>query len=210
MLNKLSQWATIGSFFLGLYLVLRHSQPSAVTGKDMVVQPISSFPVSVWIFFGGLVLAAVLHFSAAIIQHRTPRSQLVPASTSGFDLSAVTVPDAQREGRTFLDPDITAAFLGNFFSTNTHIQAKKMVEVYKGKWMTISGSIGNIREVGDSRVSVSLEHTVFTDPLIMMFFDKQWLDRLSVLRTGNHINAIGIINDIDGSSLLLENCELVD
>jgi hypothetical protein len=41
-------------------------------------------------------------------------------------------------------------------------------------------------------------------------FDERWLDRLSVLRRGDHIEVIGQIKDIGYKKIDLEPAELVD
>jgi hypothetical protein len=201
-LHRLSAWANIGSFFVGVVALICIIWPKAsLQGK----QSVGAFPLPLWIFLGVLLMAGVLHFAAARIQSTTPD---IPTSVPNGS-SPMAVPIAQLEGRVFLGPDITSEFLTAFFKDHTTMQAKKMVETYIGKWITASGHLRNVSELNPWGILVFLESET-GDPDTVMTFPPKWIGRLSVLRPGNRIDAIGKIERIDYRSVKLNDCELID
>ena len=104
--------------------------------------------------------------------------------------------------------DVAPDYLSNYFVVHTQIQAAKLLDVYIGKWMKIYGTIADIRQLSNSyQVSFSRSHEIKT--IIIMYFNKEWVDRLSVLKLGDELGVLGQIEKADRLSLSLNNCELI-
>jgi hypothetical protein len=126
----------------------------------------------------------------------------------GNDLHFTDVTVTQPEGRTFVDSrpeDLTRVF-----QEHTEIQARTRVADAIGKWMKVSGPLGN---VGDftSFAQVTFVHRPSPHPTVYMYFrKKKWFDRVSVLNRGNDITVVGRIREVRYGELHLDNCELID
>jgi hypothetical protein len=126
----------------------------------------------------------------------------------GNDLYFTDVTVTQPEERTFVDSrpeDLTRVF-----KEHTEIQARTRVADAIGKWMKVSGPLGN---VGDftSFAQVTFMYRPSPHPEIYMYFrKKKWFDRVSVLNRGNDITVVGRISEVKYGELHLDNCELID
>jgi hypothetical protein len=112
------------------------------------------------------------------------------------------------EERSFVD--VTPEDLRRVFEEHTEIQARTRVADVIGKWMKVSGPLGN---VGDftSFSQVTFAHRPSLHAIVYMYFrKKKWFDRLSVLNGGDSITVVGRIREVTGSGLYLDNCELID
>lgn len=125
----------------------------------------------------------------------------------GNDLYFTDVTVTQPEERTFVDSrpeDLTRVF-----EEHTEIQARTRVADAIGKWMKVSGPLGN---VGDftSFAQVTFMYRPSPHPQIYMYFrKKKWFDRVSVLNRGNDITVVGRISEVKYGELHLDNCELI-
>jgi hypothetical protein len=90
------------------------------------------------------------------------------------------------------------------FEGHTDIQASTGVANFIGKWMKVSGPLGNILS--------TFSQVTFADhaPISMFFRKKKWVDRLSILSRGDNITVLGQITYIERDNLVLDNCELID
>jgi hypothetical protein len=57
--------------------------------------------------------------------------------------------------RTFIG--VTHAYLVGLFENHTDVQAQKLLEIYIGKWMRISGQLGNVMSSSPYFVQVTFE-----------------------------------------------------
>jgi len=113
---------------------------------------------------------------------------------------------------TFMQPeersvvDVTPEYLMRFFEGRTDIQASMGVADYIGKWMKVSGPLGNISG-SNTRPQVT-----FADrsPTHMFFRKKKWVDRLLILSRGDNITVLGQITYVERGNLVLNSCELID
>ena len=73
--------------------------------------------------------------------------------------------------------------------------------------MPVSGPLGDIVVLP---LIIETTQVTFTGrPFVVMYFrGKHWLERLSVLRPGELITAVGQIEVVDKLSVRLDNCEL--
>lgn len=138
-LDKLDKLAGIGSFLIGVVLVIHDLSGNATTSPNGGLSA-PSIHWSTWAFGGVLVLAGFLHFAAS-------RTALRPRLSSIIERPKLV--DANGKNRVFLGPDITPEFLAAHFDEHTHLQAEKMVEIYLGKWMRAAGVVRNVMG-GDS------------------------------------------------------------
>ena len=98
-------------------------------------------------------------------------------------------------------------YLAGFFENRTNIQGTKLAEPYIGKWIRISGSLSNVYEYGD--FVVIFIHKPFPSPTIEMYFGKEWIEHISVLKIGDDTKVLGKIKEISSGTVTLENCELI-
>jgi hypothetical protein len=112
--------------------------------------------------------------------------------------------------RIFVGDDVTKEFLIGLLQGRTDIQAQKLVSLYLGKWMKVSGRLGNILSSTGTRFQVTFEFSgKLTD--LYMWFGEQWADRLSIITPGQNLVVIGKITEIGPSSYVsLDECELLD
>jgi hypothetical protein len=110
--------------------------------------------------------------------------------------------------KVFVSPNINAKYLCEMFEGRTSIQASKMANAFIGKWMRCSGTIEEIlaSEIS-AQVTLTQPALKFTD--VYMFFDAEWLERLSVLKHGDPVRIIGQIEEIHRTHIQLHHCELV-
>jgi hypothetical protein len=195
-LEKANAFCSVGTFILTAVIVVLmvwppQQGPAAATPKG---QPMTGWVMPSILAFC-LVLAGVLHLLAA----RTRRDPS-PTRTEVFEeirppaTSPPTLATQDSKGRIFVGPDITPQFLSSLLTGHTEVQAEKLLDIYIGKWIRLSGDLSHVGkfEYGSSTVMFSSQPLMGT-PTIVMQFGKAWTERLSVLRLGNNINIIGRI-----------------
>jgi hypothetical protein len=95
-----------------------------------------------------------------------------------------------------------------FFKDHVHVQAKKLLEAYIGQWMVIDGAeVRDVFELPTGKVLITLN-----DANACLTFNEDWKQRVSVLKKGSRIAAVGQINGVisAGTTVDLEPCELLD
>jgi hypothetical protein len=103
--------------------------------------------------------------------------------------------------------DVTPEYLWGLFEGRTSAQAEQRVADYIGKWMLVSGPLGDVKPSGQ----VTFQHKPGTHTVIYVYFHKKrWLDRLSALHLGENISVRGRIEKVNSLELHLETCELID
>lgn len=124
----------------------------------------------------------------------------------------------ERQERVFVAASITPEYLLAFFREHTATQARKLAEAYVGKWMKVSGSLGDVNSYDESLATVAFasrdvafgEQTWFDYTGLFMYFHDRWVDRVAILKRGDKLTVIGQIKEVERIALLLDNCELVD
>ena len=108
--------------------------------------------------------------------------------------------------------DITPAQLVGFFRDHMTNQAEKLVKVYIGKWIIVSGELEDVgTPVKDGYFQVDFkESAVAQGYFLRMYFSKKWFDHLSVMQRGTKINIIGKIAIVESISISLDDCELIN
>jgi hypothetical protein len=128
---------------------------------------------------------------------------VIPETTS---LQPVSI----SEQRIFVGSEITVNYLNSLREGRTGVQAQALINLYIGKWMRVSGRLGNVLSSGRNRCQVTLEYNPlkFTD--LFMMFSEEWRDHLSILTLGQNIAVVGKIEQVDYFGVHLTDCELVD
>jgi hypothetical protein len=125
---------------------------------------------------------------------------------------------SQKEDKIFVGESITPNYLLSFFEEHTGIQAAKMAKPFIGKWMRLSGRLGEVlssapehgAQLSFQREDVKGEKDWSYYITVYMRFDQPWLDRLAILRRGDQVTVVGQIKRVDPLVLNLDHCELVD
>ena len=102
-----------------------------------------------------------------------------------------------------VDPE----YLMGFYEGRTSVQGDQLAQNYIGKWVRVSGEVGNASVKGSSILAVlrlpNIRH-------IMLLFEEDWKERVSLLIGGQKITAIGEIQQINDNHVVLEHCEVID
>jgi hypothetical protein len=130
---------------------------------------------------------------------------------------AVTVPDPpipttppKKAGREYVDAHVTPEFLVGVYDGNTRLRAETLVSEQVGKWMHVSGPLGEVHPSGRTDALVVFETR--RKPTVYMWFSGEWLDQLALLPKNQNVNVIGQLKKVTGynATVELENCELLD
>ena len=107
--------------------------------------------------------------------------------------------------------DVTPEYLAEFFHDRTSIQADKLAAAYLGKWMKVSGPLGNVGGFTTFSQVTFAFNTFGSLSVYLLFRDGDVVEnRVSTLSQGDQITVLGQIDRIDAVSLQLGNCELID
>jgi hypothetical protein len=112
--------------------------------------------------------------------------------------------------------NVTPDELVEFFEGHTSIQAQKLVAPYIGKWIEVSGLLGDVNPLAEDAAEVTFrpESTMAGMPVgvvtVMSFRTKEWVDRLAVLKHKDPIAVQGKIREIRSLRVYLDDCELLD
>ena len=91
----------------------------------------------------------------------------------------------------------------------TTLAAQATVARHAGKWLSVSGEIDDIVDVGPSSVLVFVGIHYENDPGYWLKFDsKTWRDKLKSYNVGDRIQAEGKIRTFDWAGVRLVDCEL--
>src|ERR1700680_15172 len=94
-------------------------------------------------------------------------------------------PEAQSEKREMVD--VTPEHLTGFYHEgHTSVQASKLAEAFIGKWMKVTGPLGDVLGNYDNqRLVIFSDRSIYTHDFVNMFFrDKKWFGRLSTIKRG--------------------------
>ena len=95
------------------------------------------------------------------------------------------------------------------YNTHTTYQADQLFDAYKGKYMTVSAKFDDL--IGGSAESSVMVCVDKIDGIeVYMWFDSEWVPRLSHLRKGEPIAVCGSIERAHPYGVTLKACRLVD
>jgi hypothetical protein len=154
---------------------------------------------------GALFIIAVVVFFAPWVPRQASAVNAAPSQGAvrepRFDTVAVD-PNAR-------DIDRTPEELWAIFNGLTDLQAHQVVDVVIGQPMTISGEVRSVSAFTSGSSQVTLpkpEHRT----IYLYFNDKAWINRLAMLKAGDHIRVRGRIRRITSVDLDLDRCGFVD
>jgi hypothetical protein len=107
--------------------------------------------------------------------------------------------------------NVTPDSLMGFFRDHTTAQANQLVAVHIGKWLRVSGTLGDIEtdRLDDQSVRLVKIYLNQSSGVLAVFRDQPWIDRLSVLRRDDNITVFGQLKSVGAYSLRLDYCELL-
>ena len=167
----------------------------------------------------GVAIIALAAFAAQTL-NRSRAVQMTPgpppSEATALHAAAPEPPRkaAENQDRIFVGESITPEYLIGTFRERTSIQGAKLTADYLGKWMKVSGSLGDVISTTPNLAQLTFERagvprTWFDYTGFYMMFKKPWIDRLAIVKRGDKLTVIGQIERIDSVSVQLENCELV-
>jgi hypothetical protein len=209
-LEKAHDICSIGTFIFTIVIVflmvipmLRPSQPtqSVITSEGK--------PVIGWIMPSILAFCLLLAGLLNLLASRTRHGQPAPPAQSGHRVSALVPLTLQAplsaSGR--IPTNAAPGELAAIWKHNTAVQAKKLSECYIGTWMTVSGTVYNVKKAAyGMRVTLDSVQGVSIVPCT---FPEELEQRCSVLRKGDVVNVLGKVSDFDEAILSLEDCEFI-
>lgn len=179
-------------------------------------------PVAGGLLIGGGIFLFLMGVVVVMWPHRVRQAPPTPAvvtparaapapsamSTSPVPARAITPASAPKPRVKFegTPEDLTGMFKGV-----TAIQGRKLVEQQFGKWMAVSGPIGNVLSSQEDRAFVTFQdRSLFNNNVVYALFrGKEWVDRLSLLHQGDPIALTGRIETVDSQGITLQDCEFV-
>lgn len=189
--------AALGAIVLGIY----DEMPKAAV-----------FGIALWTFAGGLIIAKqfwswrpIEASKARPYQRESPPAPM-PASVHPGIPTAVPEALMMRPQKTIVNAD--PRYLVDLFAQHTDIQGDELVKTYIGKWMKVSGSFENVSAHG-SLFSVDIVNASYDRISLVLWFDAEWMERLSILRPKESIAVVGQINVVGRHRVVLRHCELV-
>jgi hypothetical protein len=170
---------------------------------------------TVWLV-AGIASSLVGYYWPQIRQTLSPGVHRTTQPTSEVrDESEKTEKKVEKEERIVVNPEVTPEYLVGLFKEHTSVQADKLATTYIGKWIELSGPLGDVFPrgyVGDGKYTslvLFADRGIGLDKIyVAMQFDDRWLDRLAVLPRGTKIKILGQIERINKVEIRLDNCEL--
>ena len=108
----------------------------------------------------------------------------------------------------------TPSELVDVYKGRTVAQGEALAVIYQGKWLTVSGEVGDVTIHKGDRFffppTASVTFAQLAKPTVFMNFGRVWITRLSMLRTGERITVLGQIDNVERFSVWLKKCELLD
>jgi hypothetical protein len=118
------------------------------------------------------------------------------------------------EERTFVD--VTSRYLVGLFEGLTNVQAAPLTKPFIGKWIRVSGPLGNVSgtRLDTLQVTFQFQSTFLADRdyfTVYMYFDRErWEERLAVIPPGTTVSVVGRLREFDSILIHLDDCELAD
>jgi tRNA_anti-like len=169
------------------------------------------------VFGAGLgVLAAVMYFwpsssggdlsNAKVALDKAP-VQPAPVQPAPVRTPSSDEPTPVADGRIVVNR--TPTELVGYFKGVTHVQGTDATGRYIGKWMRVSGTLQDVRLLTTGIAQVNFNEWTSGNGWVFCYFsDKNWIDRLVLMKPGDELTVLGKIDRISSSSVELEKCEL--
>lgn len=177
--------------------------------NDLVKWLISTPPVLPGL--GALALAVVLCYlllTQPQPQQAHAAAQIVPVVKPPVVVARPAPVSAKPSTQERVFVNLTADEIVKPFHDHTNLAARRLFEIYKGKWFRVEGAVANVSPYSDREVYVVLQTQPPNSTMISLYFDKPWFSRVEVLTRGSKIKAIGVITRGGSGTLGLDHCEL--
>lgn len=161
----------------------------------------------------GLVSSLIGYYWPQLKQKVFSDAPLQSLPSASASVPVVTHPETKAQGDQREMVNVTPEYLTGFYRQgHTSVQAKKLAEAFIGKWMKVSGPLGDVLGNYDNqRMVVFSDRSISTNDFVNMFFsDKERFGRLSTLKLGDTITVVGQVTEVNSLEIWLHNCELVD
>jgi TIR domain len=142
---------------------------------------------------------------------RTPDDQ-VPVAPSRTATPAPPAP-LDKPRRNFVDAHVTPEYLVGLYQGNTALRAETLISEHLGRWLQVSGPLGEVHPGFNAERSPTLVAFEFqTKPVVYMWFSGEWVDRLALLPKTQNISVVGQLEKVTGynATVELKNCELME
>lgn len=192
--------ATVCFLFGAAWPIIKEALPALVGPVNLI----ATNPVS---WFSVLILGMTASILLPRRRNLLPRFEPEPKTDQVIGRAKEMAPEPPQEPKEKILVTVDPIYLMKFYEDRTSIQGDQLAKNYIGKWLRVSGSVGN--------ASVKLSSVVATIRLgdgkfLMLLFSEEWIERVSVLIGGQTIEVIGQIDQIADYSVTLKNCELTD
>jgi hypothetical protein len=158
---------------------------------------------------GGSIVIAAAAVVSRIAHYLNKKSQSSVESVAAIPATREPSPATRplTGGRVLITAE--PEYLMAFFRNHTAIQAENLLAAFLNKWMRVCGRLYNVTPVGTHSILVTFSRPLSSE--VHMFFDqKDWRDRLAILRRGDSINVVGQLTEARMHEIILNNCELED
>jgi hypothetical protein len=116
----------------------------------------------------------------------------------------------EKPSRDMVDSHVTPEFLVGLYKSNTTLRAETLISEQIGKWMPVSGPLGEIHGEPTSSSPALVVFASPRDPDVYMWFSSEWFGRLADLKRNQKISVLGKIKKVTRYKLELESCEIVE
>lgn len=107
------------------------------------------------------------------------------------------------------DVDVTAEYLTSFYKDRLAVQEHKVADSFVGKWMLVSGPIGDVGPWRSDWAQVTLNRPGEVS-IYLIFRDQSVVNQLAELKHGDRISVCGQIDRIEFDNVQLDPCDLVE
>lgn len=157
------------------------------------------------------IYLAVQIFQRLNVRRNPNGKQPAPLGFEEFLTEATKEPDAVDDAERVII-SVTPDALWSQFNDRLDIHAQKLLGIYVGKWMKVSGKIGNIEDAfRRGHLLVRIEGSAYRSgrSISAEFHQQRFIDRLMVMRPGDQIKVLGQVRKVDVLHISLERCELL-
>ncbi len=140
--------------------------------------------------------------TVTVLPAPAPSTQL-PAIADGSNKVETT------DQRIFVSESITPYSLMALYRDNMTIKADRLFADFIGKWMKLSGPLGDVSSSGDMLLVTFADDPMASLRIIFMRFGKEWLDRLAIIPKTQLITVECRIKNASSTSINFENCRLI-
>jgi hypothetical protein len=146
-----------------------------------------------------LGLIAIFLFAAGIINYKAFHAR--PGGTTTTSKSRESLDERMLLRQT---PEDLVALYGGA----TQAQGDRLVQPCIGKLMEVTDKVGDVKHT-DGRSTISFPSFGAAGIHVIMLFDEDWLDPVSVLTMGQQITVRGKLKAVDAHVVCLDHCKLI-